>query len=247
MSPSVTEAVIRGEGPGLAGILAVPTILFSDIRGFTSLCEGLEASALVTLLNEYFAFMADIIRGQSGIIDKYIGDAIMALFGVPLTLPGNADSALAACIGMLQALDLFNGDRSKLGESPMAIGLGLATGPVIAGNIGSPDRRNYTVIGDSVNLASRIEGLTKSYVARILICGRTHSALKKSYSARRLDVVQVKGQNTATTLYEVFYQLPAETGTERWLELYGNGLRHYEGGEFRESTSAFEKVLKRRG
>src|SRR6202034_512839 len=99
MSPSVTDAVIRGEGLGLEGALAEPTILFSDIRGFTSLCESLEASALVTLLNEYFGFMADIIRGQSGIIDKYIGDAIMALFGVPRSLPSNADSAVAACLG----------------------------------------------------------------------------------------------------------------------------------------------------
>ena len=244
MSPSVTEAVMRGEGLGLAGALAEPTILFSDIRGFTSLCESLEASALVALLNEYFAFMADIIRGQSGIIDKYIGDAIMALFGVPRSLPSNADSALAACLGMLEALDLFNGDRAKLGETPLGIGLGLATGPVIAGNIGSPDRKNYTVIGDAVNLASRLEGLTKAYGAKILICGNTQAALTKSYPARRLDVVQVKGQNTATTLYEVFYHLPAALGTERWLELYANGLQHYESGEFKESAAAFEKALK---
>jgi class 3 adenylate cyclase/PAS domain-containing protein len=244
MSPTVTDAVIRGEGLGLGGALAEPTILFSDIRGFTSLCESLEASALVTLLNEYFAFMADVIRGQSGIIDKYIGDAIMALFGVPRSLPSNADSALSACLGMLEALDLFNGDRAKLGESPLGIGLGLASGPVIAGNIGSPDRKNYTVIGDAVNLASRLEGLTKAYGAKILICGNTQAALRKSYPSRRLDVVQVKGQNTATTLYEVFYQLPQALGTERWLELYANGLQHYEAGEFRESAAAFEKALK---
>jgi adenylate cyclase len=168
----------------------------------------------------------------------------MALFGVPRSLPSNADSAVAACLGMLEALDLFNGDRAKLGEAPLGIGLGLATGPVIAGNIGSPDRRNYTVIGDAVNLASRLEGLTKAYGAKILICGNTQAALRKSYPSRRLDVVQVKGQNTATTLHEVFYHLSPGPETDCWLELYATGLQHYESGEFRESAAVLEKALK---
>ena len=246
MSPSISEAVINGEALDLDGRASEATILFSDIRGFTSLCESMDAKALVTLLNEYFTFMADVIRGKDGVVDKYIGDAIMALFGVPKALPSSADSAVSACIGMVSALDMFNGDRKKLGQPALNIGIGLATGSVIAGNIGSPERKNYTVIGDAVNLSARIEGLTKAYGARILICEATFAALKKPAPHRRVDVVQVKGQETATTLYEIFCEEPAGQDAEIWLRDYDKGLRAYEAGNFSDAADFLRSALWRR-
>ena len=136
MSSSVTEAIVGGQALGLEGKEAGATILFSDIRAFTSLCESLSANALVALLNEYFTFMADVIRGNRGIIDKYIGDAIMALFGVPNPDRRTADNAVQAAIGMIQALDLFNEDRRRAGDAVFQIGIGIANGasPIIEAN-----------------------------------------------------------------------------------------------------------------
>jgi adenylate cyclase len=234
----VTEAAIRGEG-----VFAEPAILFSDIRRFTSLSESMPPEALLKLLNRYLSYMADTILRRDGHIDKYIGDAIMALFGVPQNLKCNAESAVCACIEMLEALEFLNDESGRLGQPLLEIGLGVATGPVIAGNVGPLNRRNFTVIGDPVNLASRIEGLTKPYGARILIDGNTFAALPDKYPGRRIDVVQVKGQNKPTTLYEILYQLPTGGDTERWLDLYGNGLRLYEAGQFSKGASELEKVV----
>jgi class 3 adenylate cyclase/DNA-binding NarL/FixJ family response regulator len=177
MSSAVTDAVMSGENLQLGGKLADATVLFSDVRSFTKLCEGLGAEAVVTMMNEYFAFMADVIRGNYGVIDKYIGDAIMALFGVPKSTGNDADNAVRAGFAMLQALDLLNGDREAEGRVPFKIGIGLATGRVVAGQLGSPERMNYTVMGNSVNLSARIESLTGHYGAQLLLCGETYRLL----------------------------------------------------------------------
>jgi adenylate cyclase len=244
MSSSVTDAIVGGQALGLEGKEADATILFSDIRAFTSLCESLSANALVALLNEYFTFMADVIRGNRGIIDKYIGDAIMALFGVPNPNPHTADDAVRAAIGMIQALDLFNEDRRKAGDVSFQIGIGIANGPVIAGTLGSPERMNYTVIGDAVNLASRIEGLTKAYGAEILICGSTSDAMASATPRRRVDVVRVKGQDTATPLVQVLNRATPGPGLDRQLAAYAEALEAYEAGRFAEAEKGFAEVVR---
>ena len=244
MSASVTEAIVDGQALGLEGKETDATILFSDIRAFTSLCESLSASALVTLLNEYFTFMADVIRGNRGIIDKYIGDAIMALFGVPNPDRRTADNAVQAAIGMIQALDLFNEDRRRAGDAVFQIGIGIANGPVIAGTLGSPERMNYTVIGDAVNLASRIEGLTKAYGAEILICGSTSDAMAGPTLRRRVDVVRVKGQETATPLVQVLNRAEPGAALNRSLAAYAEALEAYEAGRFAEAEKGFANVVR---
>lgn len=244
MSASVTEAIVGGQALDLGGKEAEAAILFSDIRSFTSLCESLSAPALVALLNEYFTFMADVIRGNRGIIDKYIGDAIMALFGVPNANGHTADDAVAAAVGMIQALDLFNDDRRKAGDVSFQIGIGVATGPVIAGTLGSPERMNYTVIGDAVNLASRIEGLTKMYGAEILVCGSTSEAMTAPILRRRVDVVKVKGQEASTTLVQVLNRATPGPDLDRALAAYAEALETYEAGRFAEAEKAFAEVAR---
>ena len=173
MSSDVATKLLEGGVPSLGGTLEQASILFSDIRGFTNLSEELGAAGIVKLLNEYFSYMEDILKSEGGVIDKYIGDAIMALFGVPARLGNDADRAVRGGLGMLSALDVLNKDREAQGLSPVKIGIGIGTGKVIAGNIGSASRMNYTVIGDPVNLAARIELLTKQYGAELMVCDAT--------------------------------------------------------------------------
>jgi class 3 adenylate cyclase/DNA-binding NarL/FixJ family response regulator len=239
MSSAVTDAVMSGENLQLGGKLADATVLFSDVRSFTKLCEGLGAEAVVTMMNEYFAFMADVIRGNYGVIDKYIGDAIMALFGVPKSTGNDADNAVRAGFAMLQALDLLNGDREAEGRVPFKIGIGLATGRVVAGQLGSPERMNYTVMGNSVNLSARIESLTGHYGAQLLLCGETFRLLKDAPRSRLLDMIRVKGQKTPANIFEIIYAQPGEHDRE-WLQSYAAGLADYTAGKFKEARAQFQ-------
>lgn len=243
MSSAVTDAVVGGEDLALGGKLAEATVLFSDVRSFTKLCEGLGAEAVVHMMNEYFAFMADVIRGNYGVIDKYIGDAIMALFGVPKSTGNDAQNAVQAGFAMLQALDLLNGDREKDGRTPFKIGIGLATGNVVAGLLGSPERMNYTVMGNSVNLSARIESLTSHYGVQLLVCSETYRALKNPYHSRLIDKIRVKGQSTPAALYEILYGPTPENETQ-WLSAYANGLSAYESAKFADGIALFEEALK---
>jgi class 3 adenylate cyclase len=200
-SRGIAQLMKKGADFGLSGAIHRVSILFSDVRDFTALSEKLGGAGTVTMLNEYFSFMADIIHDRDGQIDKYIGDAIMALFGAPLAGDDDADRAVAAARGMIGALELFNERRTESQSSPIRIGIGVATGPVVAGAIGSPDRMNYTVVGDAANLAARIEALTKPYGASILVCGETVAALKKPVPMRQVDLLRVgvrRRQRTST-------------------------------------------------
>jgi len=176
------------------------TVLFSDIRNFTSLSEEMTPADNFRFINAYLNRMGPIIRAHNGFIDKYIGDAIMALFNSP-------DDALAASISMLEVLEKYNREeREKYGRKPIAIGIGLNTGSLMLGTIGESDRMDGTVISDAVNLAARIEGLTKEYRAPILISGNTFGCLGDTTGRgiRRLDCVTVKGKTEDVSLYEVF-------------------------------------------
>jgi class 3 adenylate cyclase len=230
VSSDVAAKLLEGGVPSLGGKLEQASILFSDIRGFTNLSEELGAAGIVKLLNEYFSYMEDILKSEGGVVDKYIGDAIMALFGVPACLGNDADRAVRGGLGMLSALDVLNRDREAEGSSPIKIGIGIGTGKVVAGNIGSPSRMNYTVIGDPVNLAARIESLTKQYGAELMICDATMRALEQPIASRRLDLVRVKGQTNATTLHEVLR--PGGNRDPAWLAAYAAGFDAYTAGQW---------------
>jgi len=177
------------------------TILFSDIRGFTTISERTSPPELVRILNKYFSRMSAQIIAQEGVVDKYIGDAIMAFWGAPLEDPEQADHALKAALGMVRELRALNQELLALGDPEIKIGIGLYTGPAVAGNIGSEFRFNYTIIGDTVNVASRLEGLNKEYATEIIIGESTKNKLKVSYPFRFLGEVSVKGRKEPVRIY----------------------------------------------
>ncbi|CAN5160622.1 hypothetical protein BH10PSE6_BH10PSE6_48190 [soil metagenome] len=226
LSNEVIDRLMQETGGTLGGTAQPATTLFSDIRGFTTLAEQLGAAGTVSMLNEYFSYMEDVLTNRSGIIDKYVGDAIMAVFGVPKAGEQDAQNSVTAAGEMLQVLDLLN--RRRAAEpcaAPIRIGIGIATGPVISGNIGSPKRMDFTVIGDAVNLASRIESMTKQYGADILICEHTLAQLTSGPKVRRIDVVRVRGQTRPTSLYEVLDHQAAG-----WTPAFDESLTAYEAG-----------------
>jgi len=229
-SSEVTKTLIEAPAPALAGEIREATILFADIRGFTALADSLGPLRTVELLNRYFSYMADVIAAEGGIIDKFIGDAIMALFGLPRSHGDDADRAVAAARNMHRALKLLNEHLAGSGHK-LEIGIGIASGRLVAGQIGSPDRMNYTVIGSPVNLAARIERVTKSYDSGILICGDTFARLARRPAVRKVDVVVLKGYHAPTTIFEVFVDEPGAGATE-WLQAFDAGVCAYVGGDF---------------
>jgi adenylate cyclase len=195
------------------------------LRNFTTLSEQLGPRETVSMLNEYFEQMVDVIMGNRGVLDKYIGDAIMALFGVPFNGSYDADDAVKTANGMFRALGALNQSRLSKKQFGLDIGVGISTGDVIVGNIGSPKRLEYTVIGDHVNLASRLEGVTKAYGARILISEYTMNALHDDYVLREIDVMRVKGQTKPVAIYEVL-----DHYTEQQFPQMSATLKHYLAG-----------------
>ncbi len=170
------------------------TMLFSDIRGFTSLSENLSAEKVVEALNYYFSQMNDTIFSHQGTIDKFIGDAIMAFWGAPIRIDNHADLAVQSALEMIERMPAINQWCAQQNLPPLKIGIGLHTGDVVLGNIGSDKKLDYTIIGDNVNLASRMEGLTKSYGSPILISETTFDSLQQSIPCRVVDLVKVKGK-----------------------------------------------------
>jgi len=228
MSSAVAEAVMTAS-PTLGGELREVSVLFADIRGFTALATALGAHAVVDLLNEYFSYMTDVIVAEGGMVDKFMGDGLMALFGLPTGHGDDADRAVAAARKMQRALTLLS---ERQAGPPLRIGIGVCTGPVVAGQIGSPARLNYTVIGEAVNLASRLETATKLYGSQILICGETRSRLRRPVPARQIDRVTVAGMDTPTEVHEVFVHEPGPTAAG-WLGAFDMGLKAYLSGEIR--------------
>jgi adenylate cyclase len=248
LSNEVIDRLIQDSGEALGGTAQVATTLFSDIRGFTALSESLGPAGTVSMLNEYFSYMEDVLSNRSGIIDKYVGDAVMAVFGLPFPSEADAPNAVQAACDMMQVLGLLNQRRAASSAGLIRIGVGIATGNVIAGNIGSPKRMDFTVIGDPVNLASRIEGLTKLYGADILICEATRSRLTTPLKQRRLDVVRVRGQHRATILTEVLEHRAAEGGAalDGAIAAYESGLAAYLAGDWSGALGRFETALRLR-
>jgi class 3 adenylate cyclase/ActR/RegA family two-component response regulator len=227
MSSEVAQAVMTAAAPTLGGEMRDVTVLFADIRGFTGLATTLGAHAIVDLLNEYFSYMTDVITAEGGMVDKFIGDGLMALFGLPSAHGDDADRAVAAARKMQRALALLS---ERQAGPPLRIGIGVCTGPVVAGQIGSPARMNYTVIGEAANVASRLEAATKLYGSQILICGETRARLRRPVPVRHIDVVKVTGMETPTEVHDVFVQEPGPTAAG-WLGSFDAGLKAYLDGE----------------
>ncbi len=199
LSPLVA-AEMRHHGE-LGGALREVTILFADLRGFTTLSEHLPPDRLLGLLNRCFERLVPEIERRGGIVDKFVGDEVMALFGAPQSLPGAADQALQAALGMRRALAALNLELAAEGRPALACGIGLNTAQVIAGNIGTAARLNYTVIGDGVNLAKRIESATRELGADLLAGESTLRAARERYATRDLGEIAVKGRAAAVRVF----------------------------------------------
>jgi class 3 adenylate cyclase/HAMP domain-containing protein len=222
------------------------SILFSDIRSFTTISEGMAPDDLVNSLNRYFSGQVDIIYGRNGIVDKYIGDAIMAFWGAPEKHEDDALQSVLSGLEMLDSLSSFNDNQRKLGKSEFHIGIGINYGEVTVGNIGSERKMDYTVIGDAVNLASRMEGLTKTYRSPILISESLFEELRKTspsagLSYRLLDTVAVKGKTQGVRIFTVKRALsPAE---QKGWPLHNQGMKLYYSRSFREAADKFKEAL----
>lgn len=203
MDPGLADKLLESGEDLLGGQNSKATMLFTDIKSFTTLSEELGAQATVSLLNEYFTIMVECVAKEGGMLDKYIGDAIMAEFGIPLPHDDDEDRALRTGIAMQTQLRDWNRDRVQHGRPEVGMRVGINTDVVVSGNIGSPKRMDYTVIGDGVNLASRLEAACKQYGAHILISENTRKALRGTYRMREVDLLVVKGKTQPIPVFEV--------------------------------------------
>ncbi|MCK9391578.1 MAG: GAF domain-containing protein [Syntrophales bacterium] len=244
MDPGLADQLLEGGDDILGGKSTLATILFSDIRQFTTLTEELGAQGTVSLLNEYFTIMVECIQREGGMLDKFIGDAIMAAFGIPIAHDDDEDRAMRAAIAMINALNNWNRERVAQGKKPVKMGLGLNTGIIVSGNIGSPKRMDYTLIGDGVNLASRLESLCKKYHASILISENTYKRLRGTYRIREVDRVVVKGKTETVGVYEVLDYHSAESfpNLMEAVNHFQDGLQKYRNQQWDRAIQSFGKA-----
>ena len=220
------------------------TLFFSDIRGFTSISENFKVEQVVGLLNSYLSRMVKIIFNNEGTLDKFIGDAVMAFWGAPLKDPDHHYKAVLTAIQMIKDLKKLNQENSGKDLPDLDIGIGIHTGDVILGNIGSEQKLDYTVIGDSVNLTSRLEGLTKKYSCQILISQTTYSHVKERITCRLLDYVKVKGKKLPIRIYEVIDQTRhADKITARIIALTNDAFKLYSACEFEKAIGIYKQIL----
>ena len=243
VSREVADHLLQ-QGVHLGGETREATILFADIRDFTSLSEQLSENELLEMLNEYFTRINVCIQQYHGTIDKFIGDAVMGIFGVPVDDAQHACHAVQAAHAMCKAVALFNEEVSSKYGCEINIGIGINTGQVVSGLMGSEDRLNYTVLGDQVNIASRVEGLSKLYGAGIVVTGETRAAVisqseqKSNVVYRRLDTVQMKGKTVGIDIFEPMQNME---GLDKKLQSYHQALDLILNHEFELAQQAFVK------
>jgi adenylate cyclase len=244
LDASVMEQVLaHPEKLKLGGERRELSVLFSDIRGFTTLSERMTPEQLVGFINEYLTPMTDVVFAHGGTLDKYIGDAIMAFWGAPVEQPDHALRACRAALGFLEKLDELRVRWRKAGLPDVDIGVGINSGPMNVGHMGTARRFNYTVMGDAVNLASRLEGLNKVYDTRVLISADTYAQVRGLVTSRRLGVVRVMGKQAVTDIYEL-RAMGAPTGPDaQAVEAFEAGVASFISGDFGAAEAHFRQVL----
>lgn len=220
------------------------SILFSDIAGFTTLSEQLIPQDLFYLMTSYLSNMTDILIHEGGTLDKYIGDAVMGFFGAPLPLADHAVRACRTAILMRERLPAFNTDIVAHGLEPIDFRVGIATGEVMVGNIGSHDRFNYTVLGDTVNLASRLEWTGKEYGVNIIISESVREKLNTDFVVRELDTIAVKGKNEGVRIYELI-GFAKKVSDVVLYDDYEKALSWYRDGRYREAGEIWANLMEK--
>jgi adenylate cyclase len=245
MDPRLADQLLAGGTEALGGKSVLATVLFSDVRNFTGISEELGPQATISLLNEYFTAMVEVIQNQGGMLDKFVGDAIMAVFGLPIAHEDDEDRAVRAAIGMITELRRFNADRIANGKKPIDIGIGLNTDTVVSGNLGSPKRMDYTIIGDGVNLASRLESACKQYSTHILVSENTYKKLHGTYRIREVDHVIVKGKHEPAAIYEVLDYHTDESFPNMMdsVNYFRSALSCYRKGSWDKAEAGFREAL----
>ena len=248
MDPELADQLMNaGESDDvMGGKQSTASVLFSDVRSFTTITEELGAQGTVKLLNDYFTIMVDCITDEGGMLDKFIGDAMMCIFGTPIPHEDDPDRAVRAAIRMMTDLKVFNEKRAAEGKMPIDHGMGVNTDSIVSGNIGSPKRMDYTVIGDGVNLAARIESACKQYGAHILISEFTYKAVKATYRTRQVDYVIVKGKTEPVGVFEVL-DFHDDDSYPNMIEALGNfndGYRAWNDGKWDQAIKLFNSVKK---
>lgn len=242
MSKDIVDRLLSDPSrQGLGGSSSNATILFSDIRSFTGISELYTAEQLVEFLNGYFSAMVETVFTHKGVLDKYIGDALMAVFGVPYEQPDDASRAVSAALDMIKALEGLNSIRVGGGEEEISIGIGISSGKIVSGNVGSEKRMEFTVIGDDVNIASRLEGLTKFYGVPLIISEGTQAGLSDKFLVRPLDCVQVKGKKRAVEIFEVMGRKGDKISLD--VEGYLIGYHAYRNGDFAGAAKALAGLV----
>jgi adenylate cyclase len=243
LSPSLASFVSeRPETLKLGGEKSERTVLFSDIKSFTTIAEGMEPEPLVELLNLYLGEMTDIVFAHDGMLDKYIGDGVMAVWGAPIPQPDHAARACHAALAMMDRLAHLNVQCAERGWPKLSIRIGLNSGPMVFGNVGSSGHLSLTVMGDNVNLGARLEGINKLYGTAIIASRTTVDAARDLIVVRELDLVRVTGKAVAAQIFEVLG--PAETAA-RWAELIAHfhaGLAAYRARDWDAAIAAFEQA-----
>lgn len=244
VAPAVVGQILKEpESLKLGGEKRILTVLFSDIRGFTGISERMAPEELVRLLNEYLTEMTRVVFRHEGTLDKYIGDAIMAIYGAPLPQEDHPLRACLTALEMLDAVEVLRGRWESQGLPSLEIGIGINTGEMVVGNMGSDRRFDYTVMGDHVNLASRLEGLNKYYGTRVLVSEFTAGHVEQCLLCREVDSVRVKGKARPVKIYEILPR-PKDIGEAMtWIEVFLEGLELYRQRRWDEAMGRFRSVM----
>ena len=245
MTQRVVDQVLQRQDDLLFGSACTASVLFADIRNFTSMAESLRPRETVDMLNEVFTELVEAVSASDGVLDKFIGDAVMAVYGAPLSSGRDPENAVESAIAMMRMLALLNTRRAERDQFPLRLGIGISTGELIAGTIGSPKRMDYTVIGDSVNLASRLQTTTKHYQVGIVVCEATAQANASTQVLRHLDTVGVRGRNRPERIYQVLSYHTDESfpNMDQVLAAYDHGMACQQAQDWAGAADAFSHAL----
>jgi adenylate cyclase len=237
LAPSLIDKLASGAAPALGGETREVTIFFSDVSGFSGLSEAASPREIVALMNEYFTLMSDAIEDAGGYVDKYVGDAVVALFGAPAPAQDHAVRAVTAALACRDRLAAFNAGRA----APIRHRIGINSGEALIGNVGSKRRFNFTAFGDNVNLAARIEELGSTFAAEILVSEQVRARAENGFVWREIDTVRVRGRERTVTLYEPLAKR-GELAPDRQARAnsYAAGLAAWRRGDFAAAAELFE-------